>query len=62
MEIFIKLLEKAETQLGRKINPTFYSSAEWFRKNKEGNNFVTKILQRPKIFLIGTENELGKLG
>lgn len=57
-----ELLEKAEAQLGRKINPTFYSTSEWLRKNKDGNNFVTKMLQHPKIFLIGTENELVKLG
>jgi predicted nucleotidyltransferase len=57
-----QLLEKAEAQLGRKINPTFYSTSEWLRKNKDGNNFVTKVLEHPKIFLIGTEDELGKLG
>lgn len=56
------LLEKAESQLGRKINPTFYSPSEWLRKNKDGNGFVKKILEHPKIFLIGTEDELGKLG
>lgn len=53
-----ELLEKAESQLGRKINPTFYSTSEWLQKNKDGNNFVTKVLQHPKIFLIGSENEL----
>lgn len=56
------LIEKAEVQLRRKINPTFYTSSEWSRKNKEVNNFVMKILQKPKIFLIGTEDELAKLG
>ncbi len=57
-----QLLEKAEAQLGRKINPTFYSPSEWLRKNKDGNDFVKKILKHPKIFLIGTEDELVKLG
>jgi hypothetical protein len=56
-----QLLEKAELQLGRKINPTFYSPSEWLRKNKDGNDFVKKILKHPKIFLIGTEDELAKL-
>jgi len=58
-EIF-QLLESAETKLGRKINPTFYSSAEWTRKYQERNNFVTQILKQPKIFLIGTEDEFAK--
>jgi predicted nucleotidyltransferase len=57
-----QLLEKAETQLGRKINPTFYSPSEWLRKNKDGNDFIKKILKHPQIFLIGTEDELVKLG
>lgn len=30
------ILENAQTKLGQKINPTFYSSSEWTRKYKEG--------------------------
>lgn len=56
-----QLLEKAEAQLGRKINPTIYSSFEWLKKYEEGNNFVMKVLEQPKIFLIGTENEFVQL-
>lgn len=56
-----QLLEKAEIQLRRKINPTFYSPTEWLRKTKDGNDFVTKIISHPKIFLIGTDDELSKL-
>lgn len=58
-EIF-QLLESTETKLGRKINPTFYSPSEWARKYKEHNNFITQIRKQPKIFLIGTEDELAK--
>lgn len=57
-----QLLGRSEEKLGRKINPTFYSSSEWQRKKGEGNNFVTKLIKQPKIFLIGTENEFKKLG
>ncbi len=57
-----QLLAKAETQLGRKINPTFYTPGEWSRKINNSSHFVTKILKQSKIFLIGTEDELGKLG
>jgi predicted nucleotidyltransferase len=56
-----KLLDKAQAQLGRSINPTFYSLSEWKRKIKANNNFVTQIIQQPKIFLIGSEDELTKL-
>jgi predicted nucleotidyltransferase len=57
-----QLIEKAETQLKRKINPTFFNPQEWIHKRNNGNHFVTKLLQQPKIFIVGTENELGKLG
>lgn len=54
------LLENAEAQLGRKINPTCYSPSEWTRKRKQSNNFVLRVLEQPKIFLIGTEDGLKK--
>lgn len=55
-------LNPVEMQLGRKINPTFYSPKEWIRKKTTKNHFVEQLLQQPKIFLIGTENELSALG
>jgi predicted nucleotidyltransferase len=55
------ILEKSEHQLGRRINPTCYSASEWIRKKRENNNFVIQVLSQPKIFLIGTEDEFGKL-
>lgn len=56
-ELF-KLLEETEIQLGRKINPTFYTQSEWIKKYKGGNHFVTNLIKQPKIFLIGTDDEL----
>ena len=57
-----KLLEEAQIKLGRPIHPTFYSPAEWTRKYQANNNFLTQLVKQPKIFLIGTEDELIKLG
>jgi predicted nucleotidyltransferase len=57
-----KSLEDAQGKLGRPINPTFYSPAEWTRKLQANNNFLAQIVKQPKIFLIGTENELTKPG
>jgi predicted nucleotidyltransferase len=56
------LLEKAEAQLGRRVNPTCYSLSEWARKLKQKNNFLNQVTSQPKIFLIGTEDELKKFG
>lgn len=59
-ELF-KLLEKAEIQLGRSINPTFYSPSEWINKTKKENNFVNQLQKQPKIFLIGNENDFNAI-
>lgn len=55
------LLEPTETQLGRKINPTFCTPTEWTRKKSANNNFITQLITQPKLFLIGTENELNAI-
>jgi len=54
-----EVLQAAEARLARKINPTVYTPADWRQKQKEGNSFVVKISARPKLFLIGSEKELG---
>jgi len=56
----MKALESAESQLGRKINPTLHSRAELARKRAEGNSFVTRVLEQAKIFIIGAEHDLAK--
>ncbi|MFI5445002.1 transcriptional regulator [Polaromonas sp. UC242_47] len=51
-------LESATTTLGRKVNPTLYTAAEIAKRIQQDNAFVTRVLQQPKIWLIGTEEEL----
>lgn len=51
-------LATAETTLGRKVNPTLYTPAELTEKVRAENNFVLRVLEQPKIFLIGSEREL----
>ena len=58
---FFQIITDAEAQLERKVNPTFYSPTDWVDKCRSENHFVTKVMQQPKIFLIGTEDELEKL-
>ncbi len=51
-------LESAGAQLGRKVNPTVYSSKELASRVKQGNAFVKRILTQPKIWVIGGEHDL----
>lgn len=50
-------LESANATLGRTINPTLYDPVELARRIKQDNAFVTRVLQQPKIWLIGTEEQ-----
>ena len=52
------VLEKATRQLGRRVNPTVYTSAELARRTRQGNAFVRGVLAQPKIWLIGGEGDL----
>lgn len=58
----IDALHPAQQQLGREVNAKVFSAREWRAKHKANDAFVTEILARPKIFLIGSEHELAKLG
>ncbi len=51
-------LQKAEAALGRPINPSFISKADWRRKVVQKNSFAFKINSLPKIFVLGSESDL----
>lgn len=52
-------LENASSRLGRKIAPTIYSPKDFTRRLKHGNAFLTRVLEQPKIWLVGGERDLG---
>ena len=56
----IGALEAAETKLARKISPTLQSRADLDRKRAEGNSFVIRVLEQPKVFIIGSAHDLAK--
>ncbi len=51
-------LEATGATLGRTINPTVYSRKELARRVKQGNAFVKRVLEQPKIWVIGSEHDL----
>lgn len=50
-------LAPAEAQLGRKINPSCYSSDEFERRRAEPDSFVNRVLSQPTLALIGDAHE-----
>jgi len=59
MEISLPL-RKAHDLLGREINPTVYSPAEFKKKRLSKDHFLTHVLDKPKLFVLGNGNDLGQ--
>ncbi|MCC7125742.1 MAG: transcriptional regulator [Acidobacteria bacterium] len=51
-------LERVSRALGRNVNPTVYTAAEFSRRARSENAFVTRMLEQPKLWVIGSEHEL----
>ena len=54
----INTLHKIETQIGRSINISIYSKKEINKQKNEGNVFVCRVLEQPKIWVVGSEGDL----
>ena len=57
----LEALLPAQVQLGRAINPTLYSPAEFTQRIRDGRSFIMRVLDQPKIFVKGSENNIPEL-
>ncbi|MGQ0650731.1 MAG: MarR family transcriptional regulator [Betaproteobacteria bacterium] len=55
----VKLLHPAQETLGREISPRVYAVGEWKQKRRSPDAFLRDVLAKPKIFVVGSERELG---
>lgn len=55
----VKALYPAQETLGREINPKVYSRKEWLSARQEQNNFIKDVIEKPKLFVIGTRDDIG---
>ena len=55
------LLDAAEERLGRPVNTNVYSPADYARQVAEKNHFLTSVLKRPKLFVLGKPHDLERL-
>jgi predicted nucleotidyltransferase len=53
-------LRRASESLGREINPTIYAAEEFAKKKANKDPFLTRVLNKPKLFVVGTNDELEK--
>ncbi len=57
----VKALHPVQFVLQREINPLILSQAELVARLQGGDSFVRELLDKPKLFVIGDANDLGKL-
>lgn len=56
----MSVIPQAESKLGRSVNPTLFNTSEFRKRIDTDSGFVKRVMAQPKIFLIGTENDLSK--
>jgi hypothetical protein len=44
--------------LGRQVNTTVYTIAEFSKRARDENAFLTRVLEQPKLWVIGSEHDL----
>ena len=57
-----KALYPTQEVVRREVNPKVFTIAEWRSRLASKSTFVGDILAKPKIFIVGTEDELDLLG
>lgn len=55
----VMAVQPAQQKLGREINPTLYTREELRKRMQDRNGFLIRVLAQPKIWLIGSEHDLG---
>lgn len=56
------LLADFRSSIGREVNPHVFSREEFMRRRKEGEHFIASVLNSPRLFVKGTEDDLTEMG
>ena len=58
----VRLLGDAQKTIGREVNPVVQSIQEFRRRIRERDHFVVAVLGEPKLFVMGSADDLDRLG
>jgi len=61
LEQISPLLDTAEEKLGRPVNANVYTPADFAKKLADKNHFLTSVLKKSKLFVIGKPNDLERI-
>lgn len=51
-------LEVASSKLGRTVNPTILTRKEFTKRVKAQESFLSRVLEQPKVWIVGGESDL----
>ena len=52
-------LQAAEAVLGRTVNPTVMTVAQWRAKRARADSFAARVARQSRVFVIGSDDDLG---
>lgn len=55
-------LSGVSEKLGREVNPHVMGGEEFRRRRESGDHFLLRVLDSPKLFVVGDDDELARLG
>ena len=58
----LELLLPTHALLGRVVNPTLYTAAEFSQRIQVGKSFIIRVLEQPKVFVKGNEHDISRIG
>jgi predicted nucleotidyltransferase len=61
-EALVAAVYPCQAELGREINPNLFTPEEFGRKMKEANSFVAQVMEKPKLMVLGREDDIGESG
>jgi predicted nucleotidyltransferase len=57
-----RLLVGVSERIGREVNPHVMDAVELRRRRASGDHFLLRVLESAKLFVVGDEDELARLG
>ncbi len=57
----VDMLSPTQDRIGREVNPSVFTSEEFQRRVSQEGDFLARVWSGPKLFVIGSGNEFGKL-
>ena len=52
------VLAPVERTLGRSVNPTVMTAADWRGKRKRADSFVARLTKQPRVFVLGSLDDI----